>query len=59
MKLIPCEKPSNLDEQYVGDAKTVKGHIFMGRYDLDGNYYEHDTTNDKWYVLEDDNVNSN
>lgn len=50
-KLIPCEKPQNLDEQYVGNTSILKGHVFIGRYDTDGNYYEHDITADKWYKL--------
>lgn len=53
-KLIPCEKPENLDEQYVGNTSTVKGHVFIGRYDTDDNYYEHDTTADKWFKLVDE-----
>ena len=52
-KLVPCEKPDNLDALYVGNTNTLKGHIFMGHYDLDGNYYEHDITADKWYKLTD------
>lgn len=51
-KLVRCEKPINLDEQYVGHTNTVGGHIFIGRYDLEGNYYEHDTCCDRWWKLE-------
>lgn len=51
MKLVPCSKPVNLDEQYVGNASIVNGHMFIGRYDNEGNYYEHDTTANKWFKL--------
>jgi hypothetical protein len=40
---------TNLDEQYVGKAITVKGHTFLTRYDTDNNLYEHDVCCDKWY----------
>ncbi len=54
MKLIPCKKPENLDEQQVGNTNTVKGHTFMGRYDADGNYYEQDVCCNRWWKLEDE-----
>ena len=53
-KLVKCEKPANLDEQYVGNTNTIDGHVFIGRYDTDGNYYEHDTTTGQWYKLADE-----
>jgi len=57
-KLVKCKKPANLDEQQVGNTNTVKGHIYMGRYDLDGNYYEQDVCCDRWWKLTDDDEES-
>jgi len=54
MKLIRCKKPDNLDEQQVGNTNTVDGHTFMGRYDLDGNYYERDVCCNRWWMLDEE-----
>ena len=50
-RLIPCNKPEHIDPDYQDDETTVNGHRFIGVYDTDGNYYEHDLTTDTWYKL--------
>lgn len=54
MKLLKVSRPAGPLTPHRDGPVIVRGHTLSGWYDEQDNYYEHDETTDRWYLLDDE-----